>query len=201
MQKLRRGIPLLLLLSAITALAANASFARNEHSDRAAEPDDVKVCNLQIADLTVTARLYYGDNDEEEVPFETEIYLLPQSLVTIIKQEKFTPTGEDGNLLAADDDYLTAFARMTGAPSDDNSVAAFLIWERIRKKQRGVIMTDLSGRGSVQNLKAGDYYLFAVKQTEAEIIIWNFPVALYPGHNKIEITQDNADALIPLDDL
>lgn len=148
--------------------------------------------------LAVAANIYFGDQDEETHPVETEFYLLDKSLIEILKTARFEPELPNGEKrLPTDAEYLEAAAQALTAGDDDAEAAlvAFLINEELLKHRRAVAATDLLGRGSFRAVKTGDYFLFGIGRTQAEIFVWHLPVQIKAGGNRVELDQTNAGVI------
>ncbi|HSK70542.1 MAG TPA: hypothetical protein VK892_02520 [Pyrinomonadaceae bacterium] len=86
-----------------------------------------KIISLfEKANFTISAKIYYGDQDEEEVAIKTEFYLLDKSVVEILRNAKFSPmvenksvaavTGEKNNSDSDENLYLEALADLLTEP-------------------------------------------------------------------------------------
>jgi hypothetical protein len=164
--------------------------------------------NQQKPTLSIQANVYFGNEDEETFPIvDTKFYLLDKNLVEILKTAKFKPVFSDGkNHKITDEDYLEATAKAFAvqnffAPQDDETeLITFLINQAISKHQKSVIKTDYTGKGDFKSVKTGNYYLFGIGRTEAEVFVWNLPVEIKSGSNVIELDQHNAQVVYSVDD-
>jgi hypothetical protein len=161
-------------------------------------PDDVKPTALHNAALSVSARIYYGDEDEEQTPVSASFYLLRRSAVDILKSKNFQPVDERDKPLAGESDYLEAFARAVTDPEDESQLLALLIQNAIGENQIAAVKTDRLGFGKSKTVASGNYYLFGHAQINDEIFLWNFPVTLSAGRkrNRVEIDQHNAEVVV-----
>ncbi len=158
--------------------------------------DDVKASALQNTTLTVSANIYYGDEDEEQTPVSAGFYLLRRSAVDVLKSKNFQPIDERGEPLGGESDYLEAFARAVTDPDDKSQLLALLIQNAIGENQLAALKTDRFGDSKAKTVKSGYYYLFGHAQVNDEIFVWNLPVRLYAGQNRVEIDQHNADVIL-----
>lgn len=157
--------------------------------------------------FSVRANIYFGDQDEEVFPLEdTEFYLLDESLVKILQAARFKPVFSDGKKhRATDEDYLEAAAQALTAPeksqvSGEAEVIAFLIEDAIRKHRLSLARTNSFGRGYFKEIVPGNYYLFGIGTTDAEVFVWHLPVEIKSGVNFIEVDQNNAAVIFATDE-
>lgn len=157
---------------------------------------DKKPLALKNANITISANIFYGNEDEMKTPISAKFYLLRKSLVKILKDRDFQPVDEDSNLLTSDEAFLEATARALTEKDEQNALLSLLIEDLINKNQIAAVNTNLFGRGKINALKTGNYYLFGFARVEGEVFVWNFPVRLKRGQTHVEIDQYNADAVI-----
>lgn len=161
--------------------------------------DDIKPMSLlsllEKANLRISARIYYGDEDEEEVPVKTEFYLLDKSVVEILKAAKFSPE-INNQMVDVEEAYLEALGKLlTDQKDEEEDILNYLFWEAVEKNTVTKFETDYFGYGKSEQVKSGNYYLFGFTQINDEILIWNYPVFL-SGMKEIEIDQNNAAAVL-----
>ncbi len=157
-------------------------------------PDDIRWSRPIVVDLQVTTNFYEGDEDESALPFQTDIYLMPESIIKILGKKRFAPEDENGQPLADEQSFLDAIAHTFGAADDESRLLDFLIRTSLDEKKIIKLMTDASGRGKAR-IKSGVYYLFTFKEADGEVFIWHFPIDLVIGGKTVEIDQHNADAV------
>lgn len=166
------------------------------------QTDDVKPLALTKSNLFIEARLFFGDQDEEVFPVESQFYLLDESLVKILKTIDLTleiPDGESRQLTY--EDYLEAAAKALAFPDTEESQAiAYLINQAARRHQIYTVKTSRSGKGNFTKIKRGNYYLFGIGKTDAEVFVWHLPVAIKAGGNSIEIDQSDAAVVFSVDE-
>ena len=152
--------------------------------------------------LTVDARIYFGDQDEEEYAIETEFYLLDKSLVEILKKARFRPEFPDGKQhQITDEDYLEATAKSLTTENDaDSEVISFLIRDAMAKHRQAIMHTNRFGKGKLESVKTGNYYLFGVGKTNAEVFVWHSPIRIKAGGDSIEISQTDAAVIFSIDE-
>lgn len=185
---LRAIFALLLLLPAATFAGRTAS-------------DDVKPATLlDKSELSVSAQVYLGDQDQIRQPLKTDFYLLDRSIVEILKKAGFTPAEEgaedDPEKVRTSDEsaYLEALAGVLAGDAADAGLLDMLFWDAVKKRRiSGVISTDLFGNASSKTVRSGNYYLFGYASFDDRILIWNVPVHLSGGKNTLELDQYNAE--------
>lgn len=152
--------------------------------------------------LSINAQIYFGDQDEEAYPIETEFYLLDKSLIEILKNAHFKPEFSDGKeRRVTGEDYLEAAAKAFTTEKDEEAkVVAFLVNEAMAKYQQAVVHTNKFGKGKFKSLKTGSYYLFGVGKTNAEVFVWHLPIKIKAGDDSIEINQTDAAVIFSIDD-
>lgn len=160
------------------------------------ERDNVKAFALKSATLTVSANIYYGDGDEDQTPVNASFYLLRRSAVDVLKNKNFQPIDDKGKPLDGESDYLEAFARAVTEPDDESRLLALLIQNAIGENQLTVVKTDRLGSGVSKTVVGGNYYFFGHAQINDEIFVWNLPVKLSAGRNRVEIDQHNAEVVL-----
>lgn len=161
-----------------------------------ARRDDTKASAFQSAALTVSANIYYGDEDEEQSPVSTRFYLLPASAVEILKSRNFHPVDENDEPLDGESAYLEALARAVAGRDDESRIISTLIQEAIRSCQIAALETDRRGIGKTKTIRSGNYHLFGYARIDDEFFVWNLPVRAALGRNRIEIDQHNAEGVI-----
>lgn len=156
--------------------------------------DAVNPLAPRYSSLDLTANIYFGDQYEEAVPVRSDFYLLDRSFVEILKTAEFKPEFADGQKhQLIDEDYLEAAAKaLTDSDDAEAEVIAFLIKDALTGHQVAAAATNRFGRGSFKPLKTGNYYLFGIGSTEAEIFVWHLPVRVEPGGEPIELDQTDA---------
>lgn len=163
--------------------------------------DDVKPATLlDKAELSVSAQVYLGDQDQIRQPLEVDFYLLDRSIVEILKKSRFTPVEEGADndpqnvRLPAESAYLEALAGVLTGDGADAGVLDMLFWDTVEKRRiSGVISTNLFGAAPPETVRSGNYYLFGYASFDDRILIWNMPVYLSGGKNKLELDQYNAE--------
>jgi len=158
--------------------------------------DDVPP-DLINARLVISAQFYFGDNDEEKMPFVADVYLLPASAVEILKKAGFQPQDENGLFLTDDDSYYSAFAQTFDRTDEENAILNLLLFEKIEHKKIVKLKTDAEGYTQA-TIKTGSYHLFTVKRHEDEIFLWNLPVLVSPGGSSVTLDQYNAGAVVEI---
>lgn len=185
----------------LDALPLNAGAHRRE-------TDDIKTGKMislfEKANFSISAKIYYGDQYEEEVPVNAKFYLLDKSVVEILRNARFTPAVENKSVVTSEHNtsdsdkgfYLEALARLLCDPAgDEDELLAFLFWNSLNTSKITAVETDYFGYGKSAAVKSGNYYLFGFTQIEDNIFIWNHPVFL-SGTKEIEIDQNNAAAVL-----
>ena len=166
-------------------------------SSRQPKSDDVKpdkfLALLENATVTIDARIFYGEEDQEKIPIAGKFYLLNKSIIEILKESKFNPTDESGKP-PSETDYLKALTNLLLEPeeTEEDSLLTYIFWDAIKTHQVSVIETDYFGYGKSGKIKTGNYYVFGCEQIEDETFIWNYPVKI-SGRSLIEIDQYNTE--------
>jgi hypothetical protein len=151
---------------------------------------------LSSSTITLKAGIYSGDEDQEYVAVpRTIFYLLDKSAASILREARFEfdsieqPVDDESFLKAA------SLAFTSSERKDAEFIAALVIAE-LAKHQKAKFITDASGKAHKKTLKPGSYYLFGFARSSSnEILIWNLPVKIKPGMNKIELDQYNAETV------
>lgn len=182
----------ILIVCLLTSLPFSAFAHRRPAEDIKPE---VLIRSLEKADFTLSAKIYFGYEDETEVPVEGEFYLLDQSPAAILKKANFNPVDEDDLPLSDETDFLEAVANTFAEPDEESILLAALIRDAVNKAQITKVKTNRFGLGKSATIKAGRYFLFGVEKIENEIFVWNLPVYLSGKANTIEINQYNADSI------
>jgi hypothetical protein len=171
---------------------------------RRTNSDDVKpaalLAQLEKAELTVSAHIYQGDQDQISQPIEADFYLLNQSIIEILKKSGFTPVeeGDDANggtILKPDEAaYFEALAGVLASEDNNAEIMNLIFWNAIEKHRHSVVVpTNLVGLGQSKTVRSGNYYLFGYAPVDDQIFIWNVPVYLSGGKNQLELDQYNAE--------
>lgn len=167
-------------------------------SARTYQTEDIKinalVDGLVNFDFSVSARIYFGYEDETNTPVTGKFYLLDESVVTILQKANINPVDDEDQPLTEESDYLEAVANTFAEPGAENGLLSLLILDAVRNRQVAEIATNRFGSGKSGKIKAGLYYLFAVERVENEIFVWNLPVYLSGSSGEIEIDQYNAES-------
>lgn len=136
--------------------------------------------------LSIEAALVYNYGGAQPVARST-FYLLDKSAETILQEaglQRF-----DSGL-----SYLNNYAfalKGSGLKAE---------WTSYAIKGQGAIKahiitefkTDFSGKGSIELAKTGEYWLFGLEQTRKGHAIWDLPITVVEGANKITLDQNNA---------
>ncbi len=182
----------ILLLTALLPTSFQVIFSNNA----AAKTDEIKFGVTHKVTLQISAQVYDGNEDENRIPIETEIYFLPASVVQILREEKFEPVDEVSGAAAADDEsYLSAVAEAFSRNHEESALICQLIQDALETHKITKFRTDIYGRGQAK-VKSGSFYLFAVERIGDEMFVWNLPVDLTFGNQPIELDQHNAEAVI-----
>lgn len=190
-------------LSLISVLLFNLTLSESalgiQNQDKA---DDGKfnklLSSIERSNFSISAKIFYGDEDETEIPVKANFYLLDKSLIEILKEAKFNPVDENASLIT-DEIYLEALAKLLTDPEgDEDDLLNFLFWDRVNKHKISSLETDYFGYAKSTQIKSGNYYLFGYAEVDDEIFIWNHPVYL-SGKRIIEIDQNNAEIVLPAD--
>lgn len=166
-------------------------------SSRQPKFDDIKpdkfLALLENATVTINAKISYGEEDQEKIPIAGKFYLLDKSIIEILKESKFDPTGENGNT-PSEEDYLKALTNLLLEPeeTEEDSLLTYIFWDAVKTHQISVIETNYFGYGKSGKIKTGNYYIFGCEQIEDETFIWNYPVKI-SGRSLIGIDQYNAE--------
>lgn len=110
--------------------------------------DEVKInklfTSLEKSDFRISAKIYYGNEDEIEIPVNSEFHLLDKSLIAILKEANFSQVDEGeecieknkNKISLKDEDYLKALADLLFAEQydeEESGVLNFLFWESVNK--------------------------------------------------------------------
>lgn len=145
--------------------------------------------------LMINANIYYGAEDEQAVPIETEFYLLDESVIEILKQAKLKPSFPDGNRRQlTDEDYLQATVQALTANDAESKVVRLLIENELAAHKFISVKTDSAGTAYAP-IPIGNYYLFGVGKASGQTLVWNTAIAVVDGRNNIEADQYNADLI------
>ncbi len=147
--------------------------------------------------LTITANIFFGDEDETAEPIEPKFYLLDQSIVAILQKNGFHHTDEKDNSLSSEDNYYEALAKTLTNDTEENALLNLLFWKAIKKHQISFVKTNVQGIGKLRAVSPGHYYLFGCVQNEDEFFIWNLTVNLTGKDNRIELISTTPQQLFP----
>ncbi|HEX8397833.1 MAG TPA: hypothetical protein VF644_10430 [Pyrinomonadaceae bacterium] len=162
--------------------------------------DEVKPKGLPNGALSVQAKLYFGDEDEESEAVEgVTFYLLSKSAAEILRSAKFEFDFADQ--LMTDESYLEAAANaFLPNNREDSEFVTALVGAELAKHQKAKIKTDAFGRASLRQIPAGNYYLFGMARSEETVLVWNLPVTIKSGSNILELDQHNAESVFTIED-
>lgn len=183
----------LMFVFAVCSLSANASSFANYS-------DEVKPKASLNGVLSVRAKLYFGDEDEESKAVEgVTFYLLSKSAAEILRSAKFEFDSADQ--LMTNESYLevAANAFLPNNREDAEFVVA-LVSTELAKYQKAKIKADAFGRVSLRRIPAGNYYLFGMARSEETVLVWNLPVTIKSGSNILELDQHNAESVFTIED-
>lgn len=116
---------------------------------------DTHRVNWEIAALTVSATVYYGDEDEMDEPIKGEFYLLNGNIIESLKRDDFELVDENDVALVSDESYLEATASALTNEYKENELVAVSIESIINKNKIAVLKTDRRGRSKLKTIKPG----------------------------------------------
>ena len=172
------GTNIIIPFSEITAVRFSDEPAVTVNAEQAPAPQEIL--------LNVEAALIYNYGGAQPVG-RTKFYILDESAEVVLAAANLRKISANLSNL---DNYAFALKGSGLSPEYTNFATGAV--ESLKSHYLGEFETDFNGKAEYKFTKTGSFWVFGITQTRKGHAIWNVPVELKSGQNKIILDQNNA---------
>ncbi len=129
-------------------------------------------------------------NGKNKEIFYTEFFLLRKQLSALFSEEGIMLV--DYDQIYSDEELWAKSRKSPFAYPGLHKRIRNLLLKEIETGRGNRVRTDIDGFATINEIAPGNYFLLGMSQMGKTGTVWNLPISLKPGHNKLSLTLGNA---------